>query len=613
MVKLICIALCISCVTCLPATLEVTDYGAKGDAVDIVVSVVLNSATVTAANPSFSVSDIGKVMCIFGAGPKATLSGSGVFGGNYSGTPTNNQDLVVTIRTFVDASHVTISSVCGVTTSGLRATFGTQNKDAFDACILAAPNPCTIHIPTGNYFLVPPSALDTNYVQANQFSVQPTVTINKGGIHFLGDGTNLTILTSSGGWQQKGFDAAYRGSMFYLGATLTNDGPMIFDGIQFNGNATRNHSTLYTGFPAVPTDGSGWDPSHHALTDAYTPTGNAYKSFTNCLFIHWHGETLQGIADGQGFVDFGNCWFVDGNATALNFNYRHDTHDCLFTDYFEVAEDGQFNAGTGTSYIQRNLITNIYGAVVVGLGGAFSDFVGPNYTIQSNTFRLANKYAVSTAGIRNVTITGNTFDGGMVGLGLAGNQGTFWNSNIVVSFNFFTNTQVGVLFAGHDANRVESVTVSNNVGSVSEAFGEAAEQAGSWSSNVVFLANSANKGIWSTWAVGQYILDDPSNVFPYKNTTDTGSPNRVGYDYGSRQTLSGGVGTTFYLDDTHPGQIPPTAVMLVTNAGSTGKSIHGCGSFQFCGLRQWSIPNRKLGERSMVVYLTTKGCVSDKP
>lgn len=556
------------------ATLNVLDYGAVADCTEITVNVTTNSNVIVTSSP-LGAGAVGKVVQLFGAGYYATLLGpgeGGIFNGNYYNTPTNHMDLVANVME-VDGNNVTLDRNCGVTATGIRCTIGTQNKAAFDAAILAAGVDDTIYIPTGNYHLVEPNALNSNYVQTVYSQSGYTLTITgRGSLTFLGDGTNSTILTGTGAWQQKSYDDAYRGSLFRLnGNVTTTNGPLIFNGIQFNGNATRNHSTLYTSWPAVPTDGSGWDGTHHAFTDACTPNGHAYKSWTNCLFTRWHGETIAGIADGSGYIDVGNCWFVDGNSTVINFNYRHDFHDNLVDDYYQVAEDGQFLEGTGTSYIRNNFFTNIYGSVTVALVGAYVGVAAPAYNISSNNFyTTSGKYAIGTAGIRNVTINSNTFNSGMIVLGMAGNQSDYWNSDITITTNVFLSSPVAVMFVGNGGNRVETVTVANNSATgLIENFGQAVEGGGAWFTNVVFRYNTANKGLWCSYATGQWFKDESSNDFPFYSTSDnTGVTNALTYKRGMKHSIAAAhANSVWTLDDTLPVRVPLGASMVITNSG----------------------------------------------
>jgi hypothetical protein len=573
------------------ATINITSapYSAVADCATVWVSTTTNSAIVVTTN-QFVAGDVGKVVQMFGAGRHSTLLGSGgIFNGNYSNTPTNHQDLAAVIAS-VGTLTITLDRVCGATSNGtIRCTYGTDNRLAITNAIQAAASNDVVYVPAGNYMVMTPNVLNSNYVQATQFDTDYAVTITKGGFTLLGDGTNASIITFNGTWQQKGIDTVYFGSLFNINngpSAPTNNGPLIFNGIQFNGNATRNHSTLYTFWPPVPTDGSGWG-NHHAFTDGNTPQGNTYKSWTNCLFTRWHGETIAGIADGtSGFIDVGNCAFIDGNSTVINFNYRHDFHDNLVADYYQVAEDGQFLAGTGTSRIFNNVFTNIWGVTVIALVGASTNWESPAYLIANNNFAPratgAGGYGIMTAGIKNLTVSNNLLNAVGIILGSAGSQGTMWNSNIVISANTFTNMQVAIIIAGNGANRVQDVLVNYNTGlTITEAFGESAEGAGSQSTNVVFSVNtslgpfSATSALWSTHADGQWFYDDPSNSFPFKNYSNAGTTNIMSYEFGYRHQIIAATSVTCYVLSNNVAKIPMNARMLITNAnnGATATSL----------------------------------------
>jgi hypothetical protein len=547
------------------ATLNVTNFGAVGDCREVYVRVTTNSAVIATTN-MFTAGDVGKVVQLFGAGYFSSLSSTGAFGGNYQGTPTNHQDLVATIIAVANGTNVTLSSVCGVTTNNIRCTYGTQNKAAFDNCITAAQSNDVIYIPAGNYLLMPPSALNPNYVQKGQFDCEPTITLFKGGLTFRGDGTNASILTGNGAWQQKGWDSAYRGYLFRLLGPVTNNGPLIFDKLQLNGNATRKH-TGYSGWAAAPTDGSGWDVTHHAISQQVSTEDFRYISITNCLFTRWHGETIQGISTGTGVLDVGNCWFIDGNSTVINYNNQHDFHDNLVTDYYQVAEDGQFTPASGVAYIRNNVFSNIYGTAMIALTGAYTNINHPGYIIASNVFSITSpKYGIITAGAKNISILSNHFDGGGIALGTAGQQGTDCNRNYVIANNVFTNAQTALAISGSGKNRIEDVVVVGNSATVSINFAIASQGAASWSTNVVFHQNKANKGIWCTWATGQYFVDDVSNEFPPHDVLDNSGTNAITYGRGMRHNLyPNSTSAKFYLDTATAAQIPVGALLKVTN------------------------------------------------
>ena len=77
-------------------SLNVTNFGARGDAVQILVTTISNSSVVTfpATNPLAS-TDVGKVILLFGVGPATT--------------PTNNQDLIASIVSVSNGTNVILS------------------------------------------------------------------------------------------------------------------------------------------------------------------------------------------------------------------------------------------------------------------------------------------------------------------------------------------------------------------------------------------------------------------------------------------------------------------------------------------------------------------------
>ena len=100
------------------ATLNVTDFGAVGDAVQTLANTTSNSTAVTLPpSNQLSGSDVGKLIELFGAGP--VTSGA------------NNQDLVATIVAVTNGTNVTISVPTGRTATGVNCTYGTQNAGAF--------------------------------------------------------------------------------------------------------------------------------------------------------------------------------------------------------------------------------------------------------------------------------------------------------------------------------------------------------------------------------------------------------------------------------------------------------------------------------------------------
>ncbi len=85
-------------------SLNVTNFGARGDAVQISVAMTSNSSAVIfpASNPLTS-ADVGKVILLFGVGPATT--------------PTNHQDLIASIVSVSNGTNVILSG----TTNRARA------------------------------------------------------------------------------------------------------------------------------------------------------------------------------------------------------------------------------------------------------------------------------------------------------------------------------------------------------------------------------------------------------------------------------------------------------------------------------------------------------------
>lgn len=561
--------------TALSATLSVLTYGALGDCANITVSVTSNSAVMVTTN-AFTSANIGQVVQLFQAGRKSILSSSGVFQGYYYGTPTNNQDMVATIVSISNGTNVTISLTCGVTTNNILCTYGHDNRTNFDNCIAAGQSNDVIYVPAGNFMLIPPTAIDTNYVPLNSSSAGQTLTLWKGGLTFLGDGTNNTILTGNGAWMQKGDkDWGYRGYFLQLSGPPTNNGPLIFNGIQFNGNAVEHHTT-FNPTATLPTTGWCWDPSHVCVSHGALVNDYSYVGYTNCFFNHWHGETIQGVSVGNGILDVGNCKFYDGDATCLNFNCQHNYHHCWFTEYWGCAEDGQFTGyiGPQCQIFLNRFGPNIYGSLAYGIGGAQSSVSHPGYLIYSNTFNLSgSQKSIALAGAKNISIIGNTIDGGEIGIGTVGNQGDMGNTNILIAWDTTINSQVGFGIHGGGVNRTDNLRAVSNNFTASSFSAYAGSGDGSYSTSVSLSNNIGTTRTWSGGGSGnQYFLDDLSNIFPPMTDNDTLTSNSVHYYDGAKHVLNPASDSAiFYLDDISPERFPIGAILLITNSES-----HSC-------------------------------------
>jgi hypothetical protein len=539
------------------ATLSVTNFGARGDAVQFLASTVSNSATITIQSTNrLSTSDVGKLVLLFGGGPATTA--------------TNNQDLVGQIVQVVNGTNLTLSVHAGLTTNQVTGIYGTQNAGSFQQCINACTGTNTVvTIPSGRYLLISPQVLDPNFVMQNEFETHQAVTIQKGGIHFLGADRDSTVLLGCGAWQIKGA-YAYRGFIFACQGPVTNDAPLIFDNLTMDGGvATGNMS--YHGFPAMTTDGSGWDVTHDAILDIGTPPLHAFKSFRNCAFTHWRGEILKSVAPlTDGFIEVTNCLFSDANASCFNFSFTHDINGCTFSNVQEVAEFYEAYASNACS-LRNCLITNVSGGVLA-INGALTNHVPPQYTITSNLISVLQKgNGIMTTPAQNVSITGNKFfdAGTAIALGVSGYQGTAVNSNITVAFNQFYNCDFPVQVEGAGVNSVINVAVYSNsaISGAWFAYGYG------WSTNVVFTQNEATGmagGLNSTTLSGQFYVDDTSNHFPPHQFLDvTGQTNTISYTYGMRHQIWVNVtNAKFVLDDSHASQIPSGAALTITHTGN---------------------------------------------
>ena len=539
------------------SNLNVTDFGARGDAVQIVASTVRNSGNVTIQSTNrLSSADIGKVVLLFGAGPYTSS--------------TNNQDLLATVTQVSSGTNITVSLAAASTSTNVVGICGTQNTEAFQRCVDACAGTNTVvQIPAGRYLLIPPDALTLNFTAQNWSGSYPAITIQKGGIHFLGAGPNATVLLGSGAWQLRG-SSAVRGYMFRCQGPVTNDAPLIFENLTLDGG-TLTGNTYNHGFPASVVDGSGWDPTHDAVVDFGEPLHNL-KIFQNCRITRWRGEALKSVSSAtNGFIIITNCLFDDNNATGFNFTSCHDINGCVFSNMFQATE---YYSGhvTGDCFFRNCTLTGITGNTAIALNGALTNHLQPSYNILSNRFFLSGGFGISTCPAQNVNVIGNQFlctnGTTAIGVGSAGYQGTAINSNIVVGFNIFSNAQYAVEILGAGDNRTANMLIYSNAAFDVQYFANGY----GWSTNVAFFGNVGEPSgcLNSSLLGGQFFIDDDSNKFsPWQIYDEVGRTNVISYAYGMRQRISVGVtNAVFVIDDSKPGQIPPGTELLITHEGN---------------------------------------------
>jgi len=552
-------------------TFNVIDYGAVPDCSQFWVTCISNSPTITTTN-ALGPTGVNRIMQIFNGGPLGVPDGASTI---------TNQDLVAAVIG-VTGTTVTLSKSAGFTGQRL-CTFGTNNSPVFQYVINAATNGDTIQIPGGNYLLLPAEVIDANFTMAHYSDGHGAVTIRKGGLTFRGAGTNVTVLTGCGAWQNKGAYGS-RGFLVWLQGPVSNDGPMIFDGITFDGGV-KSGRTSYDYFPVRISDGDGWDVTHGAILDIGPAPLQQSVTIQNCSFVHWRGEILKSVVPlVDGFRYITNCLFYDGNASANNFSFSHRISNCRFEKLKQAQEFYQAYS-TKPSFFENCIITNVSGVTGGGIGlvitGAEYGKNQPKYTISGNTFSVQCS-GVFVDPVQNLDVISNRFLGCAAGLmfGSAGYQGNTNTWNVLAAFNMLTNTYIGFLSGGvARQDDVHQVLVVSNIMSYPGANSQFASGYG-WHTNFIFSGNVAagvTFGLDGKALTGQWFTDDASNLFPYYQTLIWSPTNRIiSYKQGMRWQL-GGVGTNstvWFLEDTFSDRIPAGAQLLVKNTGDKPFAIY---------------------------------------
>lgn len=164
-------------------TLSVQNFGAAGNAVQFSVNTFSNSAVVSVAGTNtFSSSDVGKVIELFGAGPWVYYGGSAVV---------TQQDIICTITNVTQGTNLSMSIACGYT-GKFHCIVGANNAPAFQAAINNASSivasgqytNVTINVPSGTYLLASSNILNPGYAMTSISDTHPELTISSGGITF---------------------------------------------------------------------------------------------------------------------------------------------------------------------------------------------------------------------------------------------------------------------------------------------------------------------------------------------------------------------------------------------------------------------------------------------
>ncbi len=591
--------------------INVTNYGAAGDAVQFYVNTVSNSTLVTTTN-QLSAADIGKAIEIWSAGAQTYGLNS------YNVQATNNQDLVTAISNVVSGTNIYLQTKALNTTTNTFATYGTDNFTAITNAInsQANTNPAVVNFPAGTFLFLGHTNVEPN--SGNGYWQWHGIPLHRAGISFIGAGPTNTKLLAQGAWQIKNIPNqtnlfATRGAMFEIFAPFdaTDTNPIVVSGMTLDGGVTNGLLNVQNQSPANMVDGLGWD----GTSTAYVETGDqdsggrlfASRPFmqimTNCTIQHWRGEMVKSVSsytNGTAYIE--NCLFRDGNATALN--YYPSTLDvgfCTFSNFFQLCEEGfhQF----GNSSIHDCLATNIFGNVLVFNGGSLayrSWNVARNSLYGAGTFsNAANRYwfVIGSSTMQNVTIISNTIGGigafqqSYIQLGYAGGQlDTMFPNNTNDNFNIIGNTFLTtdgaggswavIISSGATGYRNANINFSSNNILCSSCGGIYCSDGPI--TNVTCSGNTfaGRAQFISGRESNKYVLIQTNNTFQSWPIGYEGTPvaQSWAYDYGaSSSTLNGG-GPKLYcnnlynwsvvaLDDSAAAQIkmPAGAVMTVDN------------------------------------------------
>ncbi|MGH7950345.1 MAG: hypothetical protein ACREFE_00265 [Limisphaerales bacterium] len=576
-------------------SLNVTNFGAIGDAVHFSVSTVSNSAIVEVLGTNtFTSADTNKIIEVFRAGPWLQFSNDPPYAtmpfyGSHPGNAfvVTNQDIICYLANVSNGTNLTLSTPCGWTTNAY-CIVGTNNALAFQAAVNDASNlvangtatNVTIHVPVGTYLLISSNALNPNYVMTSIFNTATAVTISTGGITFLGDSATNTVLMDCGAGMEHILNSTYpynslgyfnplRGNLFFCSGPVTNSQyPLEFENLTFDGGLTNGQQS-YSYYDLHEGNGDGWDSTHDALLDIGAGQMNQVKVFANCIFQHWRGEILKSVT-GSGstntYIDITNCVFNDGNASCFNFSFAHRIENCQFYNIEQLTEFYESYA-TGPSFFDNNFWSNNFNGGIV-INGSRTNANPYPYTIANNTGYIpSGSFAVLFTPAENVTVVSNTFINGTVGIfftgsGLQPSDGTASSiSNILIADNDFNGTYLPISMDGYPAY---DVLITNNTASTTYLF-----IMGAWfKTNIVMIGNTCPAYPYSVGITnGSYFVDVSNNFGAYYgDSTYSALTNSISYQFGRYHAFYAASNSVYYLDDSHPNLIPPGAVMRIKRA-----------------------------------------------
>ncbi|MGC9943894.1 MAG: PKD domain-containing protein, partial [Verrucomicrobiota bacterium] len=577
-------------------SLNVTNYGAIGDATNCLVNCTSNSDVVTFPS-AVPARYLGEQIILFNAGwaQYGTLS-SGSSGVGW-------QDQVATI-TNISGTSVYMNLPASNTLTGTYCVIGHNNVASFLACNAKCGPGTNLYIPglpnsiTGVYLSIPTNSSGPygDYC----------LLITNCGYTIYGDGSNIynangPDLMASGAWQFKYFGnvgtAAARGMYFDEWPPIGNNNlPLTIQNLTVDGGVQQGN-TQYHGEYINQVDGGGWDTSHDAWLAWSSASLANIKNlvFNNVKVQHWRGEMLKSIDEPpSGGFTCENSTFYDGDATAVNFYPSSTYTNCLFNDTFQWFEIYQQHT-TGPDNFINCVVTNIsYNLAAVNGGAPF----GPTLTVSGctiwpwdqangggvNGFQLlpADNVIIES---NNVTCPSAYGQSSFVIQTITGWQGTGPTSNILVYANSVTNCSELFQAGGGSGvySAVDTMINSNIIVSASDYNGilYLMYDYGTTTNYSLFgndCSRLINSSVLTFSGVGgsPFAMVGTNNIYWTRVSTTANAANALDYVNGSRFCISGpftGTSTKYALTTTDGSQIPSGAEILITNGNSSSASV----------------------------------------
>lgn len=389
---------------------NVLNNGLVGDGKAVTDAVTNGTTTLTSATANFTSADVGKAIAVRAGGAAGAT-------------------LVTTISSVTNSTTIVMAAAAGVSSTGLEATYGTDNTSALNTLISGTPtNGATLFFPAGVYC----------------FTGQVTFTAKR--ITFEGAGY---AMSGGGATPLSGASSVltYLGSgsgNFLYGGAHTNGA--IFEGFQFAWASDK-----WTGNFITFTNDGGADPAYNVVRDSVFAvafngsenTGiNIDKSLGGKISNVAFYSLAYGIVGGDNSTGYANGYKISGNSFAL---------------YTTQAIIGSFE---GTQFSG-----NIFEASATGVGAAYSDYSANPSQGLSWTGNWFGDSSGGTAWIiyygRGISFSGNAASGPATTdfLDLHGALGFILTGNVFSTFNYVANCVAATCNGGFaQANTYHALT-----------------------------------------------------------------------------------------------------------------------------------------------------------